>query len=323
MVDPAPKTAAPAPPDGEEVEIEFHGFFRLYKNGRFERLVGTDKVPASLDPDTRVESKDVTIDQDTGVSARLYLPPVATNQKLPFLVYFHGGAFCLESSASPIYHRHLNTLSSLTPLLAVSVEYRLVPEHPLPAAYDDSWTAIRWVFSLTDPWLAEHADLDRVFLAGDSAGGNIAHNMAIRVREFPETGITIKGLALIHPYFWGSEPVGSELTDPEFRAEMDKIWNFLYPGTTGPDDPKVNPFADGAPNLALLGCEKLLVTVAENDPVKHRGKAYYEKLKESDWGGEVELLETPDAEHVFHLFSPDTEKAKEKIKILVNFFNKQ
>lgn len=321
MVPPPPEITPSPAADGDDVEFELPGLFRLYKNGRFERLVGTEKIPASLDPDTGVDSKDVTIDHDTGVSARLYLPPVPPNTKLPVLIYFHGGGFCLESAASPLYHRHLNTLSSLTPLLAVSVEYRLLPEHPLPAAYDDSFTAIRWVFSLTDPWLADHADLDRVFLAGDSAGGNIAYNMALRVRDFPE--INIKGVALIHPYFWGSDPVGSEIADPDFRANMEKIWRFLCPGTTGVDDPKVNPFANGAPDLALLGCEKLLITVAEKDVVKHRGKAYYEMLVASDWGGEAELFETPDAEHVFHLLRPDAEEAKEKVKILVDFFNKQ
>ncbi|RLN12591.1 putative carboxylesterase 7 [Panicum miliaceum] len=64
--------------------------------------------------------------------------------------------------------------------VAVSVNYRLAPEHPLPAAYDDAWAALQWTVSSClsgpEPWLADHGDAKRIFLAGDSAGGNIAHN---------------------------------------------------------------------------------------------------------------------------------------------------
>ncbi|PKA49492.1 putative carboxylesterase 2 [Apostasia shenzhenica] len=310
----SPTAAAAA--DSDNVEFEFPPFLRMYRSGRVERFGGTDKVPPSLDPATGVDSKDVTIDPSTGVFARLYLPPAAagSDQKLPVLVYIHGGAFCIESAASPVYHRHLNSLSSLTPLLAVSVDYRLAPEHRLPAAYEDSWAALLWVFSRADPWLAQHGDFRRVFLSGDSAGANIAHQLALRAAA---EGIAIKGLGLIHPFFWGSAPVGSEATDVG-----DKSWKFIFPETIGPDDPKRNPVADGAPSLASLSCERVLVTVAEKDFLKDRGILYYEKLKESGWPGEAELVVTPEANHVFHLLDADSEQGKTKIKLLAEFFKK-
>ncbi|KAG0452793.1 hypothetical protein HPP92_025457 [Vanilla planifolia] len=309
----------------EEIEIDAPGFFRLYKNGRFVRLIGTERMSASLDPSTGVDSKDVLVDPSSGVSVRLYLPPVSPTRKLPVLVYFHGGAFCLESAASPIYHRHLNTLASRTPLLVVSVDYRLAPEHPLPTAYEDSWTALRWVFSspFPDQWIADYGDLTRVFLAGDSAGANIAHHLALRGRKETEAGIAIKGVLLIHPYFWGTDPIGSESADPTFRSHINKIWQLTCPDTTGPDDPRLNPFTDEAKSLKELGCDRLLVTIAEKDLMRNRGRAYYDKVKESGWTGEAELHEMPDAEHVFHLFHPDTEKADEQIRLFVDFFNKE
>ncbi|XP_020594578.1 probable carboxylesterase 2, partial [Phalaenopsis equestris] len=174
-----------------------------------------------------------------------------------------------------------------------------------------------------DPWLSDHADLDRVFVAGDSAGANISHHMALRAREESEARVAIKGVALIHPYFWGSEPVGSESTDPGSRSRVEKMWQFVCRNSTGPDDPWINPMADDAPGLASLGCQQLLLTVAERDALKHRGKVYYEKIKESGWGGEAELVETPDSDHVFHLFNPDTEKAKDMVQLLADFFNKE
>ncbi|TXG64353.1 hypothetical protein EZV62_011347 [Acer yangbiense] len=70
-------------------------------------------------------------------------------------------------------------------IIAVSVDYRLAPENPVPAAYEDSWTTLKWVASHfngkgSEDWLNRHADFQRVFLSGDSAGANIANRMAIK-----------------------------------------------------------------------------------------------------------------------------------------------
>ncbi|KAG0482446.1 hypothetical protein HPP92_010530 [Vanilla planifolia] len=309
----------------EEVDFEVPNYFRYYRSGRVERLAGTAIVPPSLDPITGVESRDVVLDSSTAVSARLYLPLSISissidNRKLPVVVYFHGGGFCIESAASPTYHHHLNVLTALTPLLAVSVDYRLAPEHRLPAAYDDGWTALHWVLSRSDPWVARHGDLRQVFLAGDSAGANIAHQVAMRAAG---KGLRLKGLALVHPFFWGSEPVGFEPADPVFRARMNQRWWFTCPGAVGPDDPRWNPTGEAAPSLAGLGCERVLVTVAEMDYLKHRGRLYYEKLKASGWKGEAELVETAEEGHVFHLREPESAKALAQLRLLAAFLGRE
>ena len=93
-------------------EILFDGarFLRAYKDGRVERLVGTQIVSPGLDPKTNIESKDVLYSQETGESVRLYVPKnVSSTQKLPLLVYFHGGGFCIETAFSPTYHNYLNS----------------------------------------------------------------------------------------------------------------------------------------------------------------------------------------------------------------------
>ncbi|KAJ4845394.1 hypothetical protein Tsubulata_010575 [Turnera subulata] len=159
----------------KEIILDIFPYLRVYKDGTVERLAGTEVVPAGLDPKTDVLSKDIIIVPETNVSARLYRPnSINNNQKLPLLVYFHGGAFCIASAAEPSYHNSLNQLVSKANIIIVSVDYRLAPEHPLPAAYEDSWAALRWVASNAaaaenEGWLKDHADFDRVFLAGDSA----------------------------------------------------------------------------------------------------------------------------------------------------------
>jgi len=106
-------------------------------------------VPPGFDPVTRVDSKDVTINADTKVQARLYLPPGAAGKTLPVLVYFHGGGFLIEQSRafSPQYHNFLNAIATQANVLAVSVNYRLAQQAKLPAAWDDSMAALNWVFS--------------------------------------------------------------------------------------------------------------------------------------------------------------------------------
>ncbi|CAL9103355.1 unnamed protein product [Musa acuminata var. zebrina] len=256
----------------DEVVIDAPPFIRVYKSGRIERLVGTEVLPAGLDPATGVASKDVLI---------------------PVLVYYHGGGFVIETAFSPTYHNYLNSLVAAAGVVAVSVDYRRAPEHPLPAAYDDSWAALRWVASrpTEEAWLSERGDLGRVFLAGDSAGANIVHQMALRAAEDGLGGgdTEIRGLLLVHPFFCGAEPLESESWDPKAREWVERF-------------------------LAALPCRRVLVTVAEKDMLREKGREYQEALKRSGWDGEAELLETVGENHVFHLVDPKSDKALAKLQ---------
>ncbi|KAM5549222.1 hypothetical protein ABKV19_000585 [Rosa sericea] len=296
----------------DEIAHDFSPLIKVYKDGRVHRLLGTATVPASIDPQTGVQSKDVVISTAPPISARLYVPKSTSTEsaestrKLPILVYFHGGV----SEAN---------------VVAVSVNYRLAPEHPLPAAYEDSWAALKWVeshFTGNGPeeWLNRHADLNRVFFSGDSAGANIAHHMGLRVGSEKLVGFKLNGIALVHPYFWGEEPIGRELALAErHRKMLAALWRFSYPLTSGSDDPFFNPGKD--PNLGELGCEKVLVCVAEKDSLKDRGWYYSEVLKKSGWKGVVEVLEAKEEQHVFHLFYPTCDNAVAMLKKIVSFMN--
>ncbi|KAL6846286.1 hypothetical protein ACP4OV_023734 [Aristida adscensionis] len=264
---------------------------RVHDDGRVERFYGTETTPPGFDAATRVTSKDVAVDHATGVFARLYLPdlPATEHKKLPILVYFHGGGLVLDSAASPMYHRYLNSVVSKATVLAVSLNYRLAPEHPLPAAYDDSWAALTWAASGADPWLSQHGDPGRIFLAGDSGGANIVHNMAIMagVRHGLPLGAGVEGAIVLHPMFGGKEPVDGKAK--ETRQIMEKLWSLICPQCAeGVDDPRLNPVAHGAPSLGNLACRKLLVCSAERDYARPRAAAYYQAVKESGWRGSVE-----------------------------------
>ncbi|KAI3957718.1 hypothetical protein MKW92_035820 [Papaver armeniacum] len=105
------------------------------------------------DPNTGVSSKDIIVKPETGVSSRIYLPKFTQQQKqinkrFPLLIYFHGGAFCVQSPSFPIYHNYVSSLVAEANVVALSVGYRLVPEYHLPVAFDYSWEAIEWVLSV-------------------------------------------------------------------------------------------------------------------------------------------------------------------------------
>lgn len=333
---------SPAPPcPSDELEFQWGLLpFRKYKDGRIERLLGEDFVPPSDDLDG-VSSKDVVIDPDTGVSARLYLPrAIAAGgskeegaTRYPVVVYFHGGGFCTQTPFSAMYHFYLNDLVSKAKVLAVSVHYRRATEHLLPAAYDDCGAALRWVLSHgagdegPDPWLNASGDLRRVYLAGDSAGANIAHNVAMRFEEEEATRSCnrvvpqLEGIALVHPFFWGREKLPHEVNKfkPDWLVNMDRMWTMV--SGMDADHPWLNATAEGAPSLARLGSRRVLVAVAAEDIVGARGILYHDKLSQSGWVGDAELWVTPGEFHIFHLFSPRTDNSKNLMDKLVSFFN--
>ncbi|KAF5198460.1 2-hydroxyisoflavanone dehydratase [Thalictrum thalictroides] len=310
-----------------EVAYEFPPHLRIYKDGRVKRLTVPEFVPASISIDT--QSKDISIQKETGLSARLYVPKtISKDRKLPLLIYFHGGGFFAESAFSPAYHHYLNSVVAEANVVAVSVEYRLAPEYPLPIAYHDSWEAVQWVASHSkgeghELWLKDYADFDRLFLAGDSAGANIVHNMVLRAGEEELTnGVKILGSILVHPYFWGKDQIGYEGSGMLKKEMIDKIWFIACPSTTGLDDPHINPVGKEAPSLSKLGCNRVLVFVAGKDLLRDRGVLYCETLQKSGWEGVVEIIETEGEDHVFHLLNPTCDKAKSFMNSLVSFMNK-
>nr|XP_009619335.2 2-hydroxyisoflavanone dehydratase-like [Nicotiana tomentosiformis] len=307
-----------------EVKVDISQLIRVYKNGRVERMFGSPIVPPTPeDPATGVASKDIDISPE--IRARIYHPKLTTkntDQKLPILLYYHGGGFCLESAFSFLDQRYLNLIVSKSNVVAISVEYRLAPEHPLPVGYEDSWTALQWIASHVldkpgfgkEPWLVNHGDFEKVLIGGDSAGGNIVHNISLRSGlESLNGGVKILGSILCFPYF---------LSSSEFKEDSlaSRIWAFVNPSAEdGVDDPRINPFVEKAPSLSGLGCSKILVCVAEKDELRNIGIQYVEAVKKSGWKGEIKLIDVQGEDHCFQIFDPETEKAKDLIKGIADF----
>uniref|UniRef100_A0A0E0QK88 Alpha/beta hydrolase fold-3 domain-containing protein n=1 Tax=Oryza rufipogon TaxID=4529 RepID=A0A0E0QK88_ORYRU len=300
----------------DEITFEFLPLIRCYRSGRVDRLLPDTRVPPSVDATTGVASRDVTIDPATGLWARLYLPDLDGGERklLPVVVYLHGGGLVVGSAADALEHGFANRLCARARALVVSVDYRLAPEHPVPACYDDAWSALQRAVAAAsaDPWLRDHGDRERVFVLGYSSGGNIAHNVTLRAgaEELPG-GASVKGMALLHPYFMAAKKADGEVKNAWLRGKLEEMWALACGGgrtTAGLDDPRINPVADGAPSLRRLGCDRVLVCLAD-DELEVRGKAYYDGLLESGWAEDAAELLVSGEDHEYVHRDPDSAKA--------------
>ncbi|KAL0755150.1 hypothetical protein Bca101_092818 [Brassica carinata] len=312
----------------QELAYDYSPRFRIYKNGQIQRLVAETFVPPSPTPQNGVVSKDAVYSPEKNLSLRIYLPhqTLETSEennkkkkKLPLLVYFHGGAFIMETAFSPAYNTFLTSTVSAAGCIAFSVDYRRSPEHPIPIPYEDSWDAVKWILthiagSGPEDWVNDHADFRRVFVAGDSAGANIAHHMAIRAGE--ENGsIKISGMTLFHPFFF-SKAILEEQEDG-VRRYMEGIWEIACPNSEkGVEDPWINVVGS---DLSGLECGRVLVMVAGKDVLAREGRVYAEKLEECGWGGRVEVVETEGEDHVFHIRNPDSDNARLLVQRFAEF----
>lgn len=199
---------------------ECRGVLRVYSDGSIVRSP-KPSFDIPVHDDGSVAWKDVIFDHTHQLQLRLY-KPAASKSKLPIFYYIHGGGFCIGSRAWPNCQNYCFRLALSLQAVVVSPDYRLAPEHRLPAAIEDGVAAVKWlqaqaVSEEPDTWLTDVADFGNVFISGDSAGGNIAHNLAVQLGTgSPELApVRVKGYVLLAPFFGGTILSKSEAEGPK------------------------------------------------------------------------------------------------------------
>ena len=289
--------------DGQELEPDLHALLRLAK------LFGEESVAAGRSPEqareqnradaaaaagpplpmARVEAR--SIPGPAGeIPARLYLAPGAAPPPRPLLVYFHGGGWTtgsLDTQDGPC--RFLATHSGAAVL---SVDYRLAPEHPFPAAVEDALAAFGWA---VESAAQIDADPARIAVAGDSAGGNLAAAVSLLARDGAGPRPTMQ--ALIYPVTdaGGGQPsrdlfaAGFLLT----KADMDWFERHYLPEASMFEDPRVSVLRAAD----LSGLPPAYVATAGFDPLRDEGEAYAKRMHAA--GVSVALRRHPGLIHGF------------------------
>ena len=271
--------AANTPPDTPPLEALPVDFLReFYSTQRVGQNLKT--APGS------VAARDL---RAGGVGARLYTPegyaaPGAC------LVYFHGGGWVIGDLES--HDAHCRRLAAGAGVQVLAVDYRLAPEHPFPAPYDDALSATKWVF---DHAAEIGVDPARVGVGGCSAGGNLAASVAIDLRG--DSARRLKFQALFYPALTPSEPTASrKAIDGPILTQAVMAWfetTLAYAGH--PQQIRATP----AQVSDLTGLPAAFIATAGYDLLQDEGRDYAVALAKA--GVQAEHRHYPAMVHDFYV----------------------
>jgi acetyl esterase len=308
-----------APPrvDGQDLSAEMQALLRL------AALTGDDAGVDGLPPqEARARMKaaalaaagpgdsdsagvDLAIPGPAGtIPARLYDPPSGGLEGRPLVVYLHGGCWVLGDLDT--HDGVCRFLAANADAAVLSVEYRLAPEHPFPAAIEDAVAAFRWAGAETARLGVDPA---RIAIAGDSAGGNLAAAVARLARDDGGPGPAMQ--ALIYPIVDPGEESASRRAFAEgfllTGAELEWFERAYLTEGADRDDPRVSLLrADD-----LSGLAPAYVLTAGFDPLRDEGEAYAAALRAA--GVPVALRRHPGLIHGFANMTAISHAAREAI----------
>ncbi|CAK7213536.1 hypothetical protein SBRCBS47491_001834 [Sporothrix bragantina] len=244
---------------------------------------------------------------------RVYRPETDANTRRPAMLYFHGGGFALGDLDGE--DRTCRALCVCNQILVVGVDYRLAPEHPYPAALDDSWEALDWLLQNADEL---KVDKTKVLVGGTSAGANLA---AVLAQQAPARGVTLHGQLLRIPVVCQSKSdllsrgllSMDEMHDSPIlsRGAMEQFLKWYDPPSVV--DPAVSPLLAFESTLAAV--PRAYFQLCGRDPLRDEGLAYADAL--SGAGVPIRVNVYAGMPHAFWIF-PEISKTQVAAKELTN-----
>ncbi|WP_308203692.1 alpha/beta hydrolase [Mycolicibacterium gadium] len=256
-----------------------------------------EATPHPDDMPTMAEIEDRTVILSAQhIPIRIYRPHNDSGSS-PALVYFHGGGLVMGSvNAFEPLARALAATSGAT---VISVEYRLAPENPPPAQFDDAYAATSWVAAHTEEL---GIDAARLAVVGDSAGGTLAAAVALAARD--RGGPSLFAQVLMYPGLDKDLTVPSvqELPEAPMLSLIDI--EYMHELADGPEHPYTVP----ARASDLCGLPQAIVATAAADPIRDWGERYAARLR--DAGVQTTLTRYPGAYHGFLMRSDATARGR-------------
>lgn len=233
------------------------------------------------------------------IPARVYRPTDESGG--PVLVYLHGGGLVMGSNNS--FEPLARELAAAAAATVVAVDYRLAPESPPPAQFDDAYAATDWV--------ARNAtrlgvDAGRLAVVGDSAGGSLAAGVALAARD--RRGPNIFAQVLLYPGLDRDMSVSSIITLPHAPMLTRDDIEYMHALVDGDAEPPRDPYLVPAYARDLAGLPPAIVVTAECDPIRDWGERYADRLR--DAGVQTIAVRYPGMCHGFLLRSDATARGR-------------
>ncbi|OCB20893.1 alpha/beta hydrolase [Mycobacterium intracellulare] len=207
------------------------------------------------------------------VPVRIYCPITASDG--PVLVYFHGGGLVMGSNRS--FEPLARELAAASAAAVVAVDYRLAPESPPPAQFDDAYAATEWVYRNA----AElGVDAERLAVIGDSAGGSLAAAVALAARD--RRGPAICAQVLLYPGLDRDMSVPSIATMPNAPLLARDDIEYMHALADGDAGAPTDPYLVPAYATDLSGLPPAIVVTGGCDPIRDWGERYAARLRDAD-----------------------------------------
>ncbi|WP_297824657.1 alpha/beta hydrolase [Mycobacterium sp.] len=234
-----------------------------------------------------------------GVPIRIYCP--TGDSGAPVLIYLHGGGLVMGSNHC--FEPLARALASASTATVVAVDYRLAPESPPPAQFDDAYAATEWV-SRNAGELG--VDADRLAVVGDSAGGSLAAAVALAARD--RHGPAICAQVLLYPGLDRDMSVASIAALPDAPLLARDDIDYMHALTDGDAGPPTDPYLVPAYAADLSDLPPAIVVTGGCDPIRDWGERYAERLR--DAGVQTTVTRYPGMYHGFLMRSDATARGR-------------
>jgi acetyl esterase/lipase len=267
-------TAPPLDPDAAARVASFGDVAPMRQRGLAAVRAALESAPLPNDMSEMAGITDTVIPGPGGdIPARIYRPRADIGG--PVLVYLHGGGLVMGSNQS--FEPLARELASASAATVVAVDYRLAPESPPPAQFDDAYAATQWASRCAEEL---GVDSERLAVIGDSAGGSLAAAVTLAARD--RNGPPIYAQVLLYP------GLDRDMSAPSIRAlaggpllARDDI-DYMHTLADGDAGPPSDPYLVPAYAADLSGLPPAILVTAGCDPIRDWGERYADRLRDAD-----------------------------------------